>query len=425
MASNGVPLPTNLHHGGHGHHGLSDKRSVKSGRAKRSVNAQPPGMGRSGGGSGGEGGVAGASQQYSHLRGESLRSADYSISSRSVRSAATTSDTLKKTESTGHAHGRGVRTVPTWVVTREGPHDDDKAFQPPVPPPTAARRPPERSAHDAQREATPVTMQRPARESASRWRNFVEVSHPPGTAHSEKIDNDSWLDQSALSQPWLASSSRGGGSRAGIQTSGTDLEANGRGSRSSALRDDDDDFLFLTETKSKRQRSWYKKMQIMLLNSPMVPLAFRAFIWILSLLALAFACTIFQLSQEKDLQQKPSTIMAIVVDALALVYLIYITYDEYSGKPLGLRSPTAKMRLVMMDLVFIVFDSANLSLAFDTLFDTRWSCSVEGEGKWGLDNNICGRQRALSAFLFLALLGWISTFTVSLFRLVERVARSA
>jgi len=28
----------------------------------------------------------------------------------------------------------------------------------------------------------------------------------------------------------------------------------------------------------------------------------------------------------------------------------------------------------MFDLVFIVFDSANLSLAFDSLFDVRWSC---------------------------------------------------
>lgn len=28
----------------------------------------------------------------------------------------------------------------------------------------------------------------------------------------------------------------------------------------------------------------------------------------------------------------------------------------------------------MLDLLFIIFDSANLSLAFDTLYDVRWSC---------------------------------------------------
>jgi len=83
----------------------------------------------------------------------------------------------------------------------------------------------------------------------------------------------------------------------------------------------------------------------MLLNNPMVPLTFRALIWVLSLLALALACSVFQLSNKYDFEQKPSTIMAIIVDVVALIYLIYITYDEYSGKPLGLRSPKAKMRL--------------------------------------------------------------------------------
>lgn len=133
----------------------------------------------------------------------------------------------------------------------------------------------------------------------------------------------------------------------------------------------------------------------MLLNSPIVPLTFRSIIWLLSLLALSLAGSIFHMSNAYNVEQKASTVMAIVVDAIALVYLIYITYDEYSGKPLGLRSPTAKIRLrgcsrrtfgwrgppladwlliVMFDLVFIVFDSANLSLAFDTLFDARWSC---------------------------------------------------
>jgi hypothetical protein len=124
--------------------------------------------------------------------------------------------------------------------------------------------------------------------------------------------------------------------------------------------------------------------------------------------------------------------MAIVVDGIALIYLIYITYDEISGKPLGLRSPNTKIRLIMFDLVFIVFDSANLSLAFDTLFDVRWSCrSFETQGvekgsplsmQTGMTNGpICQRQKALAAFLFLALGAWVLTFTVSVFRVVERV----
>lgn len=83
----------------------------------------------------------------------------------------------------------------------------------------------------------------------------------------------------------------------------------------------------------------------MLLNNPMVPLGFRAIIWILSLLALILAVSVFRHSTTYNLAQRPSTIMAIVVDVIALIYLVWITYDEYSGKPLGLRSPKAKMKL--------------------------------------------------------------------------------
>lgn len=113
------------------------------------------------------------------------------------------------------------------------------------------------------------------------------------------------------------------------------------------------------------------------------------------------------------------------------------------GVPVDFRlvgPPLADWLLVMFDLVFIVFDSANLSLAFDTLFDARWSCrSTFGlradtssvrfleVSFFSLDRltktqaaqavePICSRQRTLAAFLFLALCAWIATFTVSVFR---------
>ena len=74
----------------------------------------------------------------------------------------------------------------------------------------------------------------------------------------------------------------------------------------------------------------------------------------------------------------------------------------------------------MLDLLFIVFDSANLSLAFDTVYDVRWSCRSadfqEGTMNSDIVNPICDRQRALAAFLFLALCAWVSTFMVSVFR---------
>jgi len=117
----------------------------------------------------------------------------------------------------------------------------------------------------------------------------------------------------------------------------------------------------------------------MLLNNPMVPLTFRAIIWTLSLVALALAVTVFQYSNDYEVSQKPSTVMAIVVDVVALIYLIWITYDEYSGKPLGLRSPKAKMKLSKHPLptfllVNLLSDKSCLTfcLSFWILRTCRW-----------------------------------------------------
>lgn len=103
--------------------------------------------------------------------------------------------------------------------------------------------------------------------------------------------------------------------------------------------------------------------------------------------------------------------MAIIVDAIALVYLFYITYDEYSGKPLGLRSAKAKMRLIFLDLFFIVFDSANLSLAFGAVLDSDAACD-----QGALNPGICQRQTGLASVLLIALIAWLLTFSVSVLR---------
>jgi hypothetical protein len=43
--------------------------------------------------------------------------------------------------------------------------------------------------------------------------------------------------------------------------------------------------------------------------------------------------------------------------------LTHLELVQYTSKPLGLRSPSAKARLILLDIFFIVFDSANLSFA--------------------------------------------------------------
>ena len=148
---------------------------------------------------------------------------------------------------------------------------------------------------------------------------------------------------------------------------------------------------------------------------PLIPLIFRIIVLTTSTIALGLSASIHYLSLKYFYPQNPSTTMAIVVDVVAIPYIVYITWDEYTGKPLGLRPPKAKIRLVLLDLLFIIFESANLALAFAALTDEHGSCKT---GFNGYNGTICRRVKTLSAILMVALIAWSLTFSVSIFRCV-------
>ena len=150
------------------------------------------------------------------------------------------------------------------------------------------------------------------------------------------------------------------------------------------------------------------RIQHTILRNPVVPLVIRTIVWVFSLAALMLGATIFASKKSTANGFITSPEMAIIIDAIALVYIIYITYDEYTGKPLGLRSAKAKMRLIFLDLFFIVFDSANLSLAFESVSDAELSCKNS--------DHDCRQQRALASVLLIALIAWMMTFAISVLR---------
>lgn len=256
--------------------------------------------------------------------------------------------------------------------------------------------PPRGRLFDQQREWTPPTPRSPVSENAARWRAFASSSaYPAPPTESREIVTEEWLIQNGAdySQPWLAHSEN-----ADVENDGVHF------------------FRFRTKRKSLGNR-----LQGTVLRSHIIPLAIRAIVWIFSLIALALGCSIHKLANRyqsepttpalPDEINGPSPNLAIVVDAIALVYIIYITYDEYTGKPLGLRSARAKMRLVFLDLFFIVFDSANLSLAFEAVSNSEYECDQAL-----LWHNICHQQKALASVLFIALIAWLLTFSISVFR---------
>ncbi|KAK7207999.1 hypothetical protein BZA70DRAFT_293296 [Myxozyma melibiosi] len=198
--------------------------------------------------------------------------------------------------------------------------------------------------------------------------------------------------------------------------------------QSSISRSSVDSHFVMTADLAARRANRKLNLRVMLLNNPYVPMTLRCGIFVLSILALALAASIYHFTRmykADSLSQQSSTIMAICVQSCALVYLVYITYDEYSGKPLGLRDAKDKVKLIMLDLIFIIFSSANLALTFNTLYDYQWVCAspdTSMSDNTPYDSHICRRQRGLAAFLFLVLIMWVMTFTISILRVVERAS---
>ncbi|KAI4199640.1 MAG: hypothetical protein LQ346_002529 [Caloplaca aetnensis] len=301
-----------------------------------------------------------------------------------------------------------VRTVPTWVHVLE--HNDEESIQAttrllPSSLPSAQvaehhydpsersnrPKPPRGRLHDQEREWAPPLPKGHSTEHMSRWRSYINASAYPTTPGDRgEIFTHEWLARNGpdYSKPWMAGAGEG------------DME-NGRSFRT-------------------KRKVWWKRAQRTIIRSPLIPLVIRSIVWVFSLIALAVAASIHRLTYGKDVvQDTASTEMAIIVDAIALIYLFYITYDEYSGKPLGLRSARAKMRLIFLDLFFIVFDSANLSLAFEAGHQEGVCKQELGEySEIIVDRQppLCGRQNALASVLLIALIAWLLTFSISVLR---------
>ncbi|KAL5415037.1 hypothetical protein PMIN04_008725 [Paraphaeosphaeria minitans] len=332
----------------------------------------------------------------------------------------------KDTQAADDKHLRIARTLPPWVQSADDDDDDDHNHEhdhadhadhaasllllPRTPTsvrPASHNYLPTPKSHvpgrrfDHAREHAPVTPKTPLAEQASKWQQFAKASDldRPPPSRGQIVDDD-WMKENM-----------------------PDLEAEWQPMDHDEKEPLKGFFLF-----SSAKRARFRRL---LMNHPMVPLVVRLIVLSFSVLALALAGSIFHRSDNRSCTNNSSTWMAVIVDVVAIVYTIYITYDEYTSKPLGLRSHYAKMRLVFLDLAFIVFDSANLSLAFQALTDSRWACQdgtdltdpLNGGPGCPYVKSICTRQKALTATLLIALIAWLTTFAISTMRLIERVAR--
>ena len=175
-----------------------------------------------------------------------------------------------------------------------------------------------------------------------------------------------------------------------------------------------------------RRRGLFDRVSRTILKNPFVPLLFRSLTAAFTIAALALGARVYEQTRTQDRltgqrDQRASTYITIIVDSIAVPYIGYITWDEYTAKPLGLRSATAKTALLLVDLYFIVFYSSTLSLAFQALTDTRWACYENRDSTCAYSPTICRSEAALSSVLLVALLAWMITFSISVLRVVKRL----
>lgn len=165
-----------------------------------------------------------------------------------------------------------------------------------------------------------------------------------------------------------------------------------------------------------RRAALHEHVWHVLLHHPLVPALLRFSVLILSIASLALSANLWRIYAQtmpalggSATTLRSQWLVAIVVDCVVTPYVFYMTYDEYSGPQLGLRSRMHKVSLTLLDLFFIIFKSASATLAFDSLYIQD---SPYGE---------MAKMKALAAFLLLGLIGWIMNFTVNVFRLVQRL----
>ncbi|KHO01542.1 uncharacterized protein MAM_00543 [Metarhizium album ARSEF 1941] len=150
-----------------------------------------------------------------------------------------------------------------------------------------------------------------------------------------------------------------------------------------------------------------------IMRYPLSPFLFRLGVMVTSILALGIAARIYQLEHNINRSsgaEQSQVVVAIVVDCLAIPYIGYMIWDEYTGKPLGLRSAMSKISLILLDLFFIIFKSASTALAFESF----------------IYHNVQQRQiirlsLALAVFQLIGLISWSMTFTINVFRTVKRL----
>lgn len=157
---------------------------------------------------------------------------------------------------------------------------------------------------------------------------------------------------------------------------------------------------------STRRKTLAFRLKRMILLSPLLPPIIRLIALSMSLGSLGLATELLRRDELHSLRSQ--AVASIVIDSLAIPYILYMMYDEFTGLPLGLRSAVEKASLTLIDVLFIILKAVSTALALQTR-------ELQGNG------NSWNNYSAYLGLLVCAVVAWIFTFVIMLFRLVDRL----
>ncbi|KAI1828458.1 hypothetical protein F4861DRAFT_487591 [Xylaria intraflava] len=181
-----------------------------------------------------------------------------------------------------------------------------------------------------------------------------------------------------------------------------------------------------TKVQGSWKKTWFMRLGNFVLRHPIAPLIFRLIVLITTISALALTTVIYRRERDPSIpaENPPETsqaIVAITIDSVAIPYILYMTWDEYTSKPLGLRAPAQKISLTLLDLVFIVLKSASTALAFEALVYHTPDLNTTSLRDRAQNLESINLARGLAALTLVGLIAWILNFTISVFRLAEKL----
>ncbi|KAH8918229.1 hypothetical protein BT69DRAFT_1338355 [Atractiella rhizophila] len=186
------------------------------------------------------------------------------------------------------------------------------------------------------------------------------------------------------------------------------------------------------------RRTIKKKVVDFLLHSVFAPLFFRLLNLSFTACVLGLAIRVLVVENQHNIRGiiGTSTTLALIIAPLTLCHILGSVYLEYFGRPIGIWSVRLKMTHTLIDLVFIVLWSSELSLAFDDYFSTSLECTtwtpnprfqstatVDVEVPTHVQDILCDSQGALVALVFGGMVLYIAVLVVSLFRIFNQVRR--